>query len=80
MLPIDRIIVKKANQENKNAIALEDATNVVPKKNSLRKVLIIGGITSGASAGALAYLILNSGSKSGSQNDHEINGKPPPHP
>lgn len=64
--------------EQKN-VSLNDATKVVVNKSSLRKKLIIGGLSSGALAGTLAYF-LTSGKSKPDAGESYIDDRPPLHP
>ncbi len=65
----------------RDATALKNATkDNGRKKSKLSKIMLIGGVSGGAIAGVLAFLLSGNGSKSGSGDDGVIDDKPPLHP
>lgn len=81
---LDSLLVKNKMQiqaAERDATALKNATKEDGRqKSKLSKIMLIGGVSGGAIAGVLAYLLSGNGSKSGSGDDGVINDKPPLHP
>lgn len=81
---MDSIFIKQmkiVQMRDNTAIVLKKATSEVePRKSNVKKVMLIGGLSGGALAGALAYFLSGSGSKSSGPTDSYINDKPPVHP